>query len=217
MLRFPGSSIHVSAPGRRRSSETIRIHHPRSVAREWHNELPVMPVADLLLQIAPMVSLPGLRRAVAVTDRSGLMSVDEMSALGGSGRPGAPSLRAALASHMPQLARTRSPLEDRFLLLCERHDIDLPVPNFVIGSYEVDAVWPEIGLAVELDGREEHGTPAAVVVDRRRELAIRNAGFEIIRYGSEQVDHDEAETAVDLRAAIARNRAKRHASGSVLP
>lgn len=107
---------------------------------------------------------------------------------------------------MPELARTRSPLEDRFLFLCERHDIELPVPNFVIGTYEVDAVWPKLGLAVELDGREEHGTPAAVVLDRRRELAIRNAGFEIIRYGSEQVDYDEMATAADLKAAIARNR-----------
>ncbi|MEJ7876122.1 MAG: DUF559 domain-containing protein [Solirubrobacterales bacterium] len=59
-------------------------------------------------------------------------------------------------------------------------------------------------LAVELDGREEHGTPAAVVRDRRRELAIRGVGFELIRYGSEQIDHDPSATAEDLRAALKR-------------
>ena len=48
---------------------------------------------------------------------------------------------------------------------------------------------------MELDGREEHGTPAAVVVDRRRELTIRDAGFEVIRYGSEQIDHTHEATA----------------------
>lgn len=205
LLRFAGALIHVSAPGRRRSSNGIVIHHPKALEREWHRGLPVVPVAELLLHVGPMVSFPGLRRAVAIADHEGLISFGEMFELGASGRAGSWLLRRALAIHMPQLARTRSPLEDRFLFLCEAHDIDLPTPNFEIAGYEVDAVWPLLGVAVELDGREEHGTPAAVVVDRRRELAIRNAGFEIIRYGSEQIDHQQAATALDLRAAIARN------------
>ena len=163
-----------------------------------------MPVARLLFQSSPLVSFPGLRRAIAVADHEGLISVEEMCDLGRSGQPGSSALRSALAVHMPQLASTRSPLEDRFLFFCESHGIELPIPNYVIVGYEVDAVWPHLRLAVELDGREEHGTPAAVVVDRRRELAIRRAGFELLRYGSEQVDHAQVATAADLRAAIAR-------------
>jgi len=106
---------------------------------------------------------------------------------------------------MPHLARTRSPLEDRFLFFCERYEIELPEPNVEIAGYEVDAVWPHLKLAVELDGREEHGSPSAVVVDRRRELAIRDAGFEVIRYSSEQIDHTHRATAADLASAIGRH------------
>ena len=105
---------------------------------------------------------------------------------------------------MPELARTRSPLEDRFLFFCERHGIELPIPNYEVAGYEVDAVWPHLRLAVELDGREEHGRPAAVVVDRRRDLKIRGTGYEVIRYGSEQIDHQVEATARDLISAIAR-------------
>ena len=132
------------------------------------------------------------------------MSFEELDALSRSGRRGSVQVRKAFAMHMPELADTRSPLEDRFLLFCERHGIQLPSPNRFVAGYEVDAVWPDLLLAVELDGREEHGTPAAVVRDRRRELAIRSAGFELIRYGSEQIDHNPSATAEDLRAAMKR-------------
>lgn len=136
------------------------------------------------------------------------MSLQEMDALATCGRPGSLAVKRALAIHMPELAKTKSPLEDRFLFVCEDYEIELPRPNFEIAGYEVDAVWPERLLAVELDGRKEHGTPGAVVRDRRRELAIRSAGFELIRYGSEQIDHDHANTAIDLKAALLRGARK---------
>jgi len=166
----------------------------------------VTPVAQTLLDVAPMVSFAGLRRALALADHQGLMPVADICELARSGRRGCLRVREALAVHMPELARTRSPLEDWFLFFCEAHGIVLPRPNYLVAGFEVDAVWPELKLAVELDGREEHGTPAAVVVDRRRELAIRGAGFELIRYGSEQIYHQANETARDLHGAIARRR-----------
>ena len=50
-------------------------------------------------------------------------------------------------------------------------------------------------------------------MDRRRELTIRDAGFEVIRYGSEQIDHTHQATAADLKSAMARRRLL--ANGSV--
>ena len=166
----------------------------------------MVPVADALLGAAQMITFPGLRRAIALVDKRGLMTLDDLEKLGRSAKRGSLPIQEALNVHMPQLARTRSPLEDRFLFFCERYEIELPEPNLEIASYEVDAVWRHLKLAVELDGRDEHGTPAAVVVDRRRELTFRNAGFEVIRYGSEQIDHTHQATAADLKSAMARRR-----------
>jgi hypothetical protein len=42
------------------------------------------------------------------------------------------------------------------------------VVNAEIAGYEVDAVWKADRFAVELDGGESHGNPAAVVRDRAR-------------------------------------------------
>lgn len=202
LLRYPPNEIHVCAPNRRRSRGWLRIHHPNSIDRQWHRGLPVTCVMQTLIQIAPASSDAALRRALAVADRDGRLDLPALrSEL--SARPrGAARLRHAIDHHMPELADTLSPLEDRFLMLCERHRIPLPVPNFKLGPYVIDAVWPEAGLAVELDGRDEHGSPAAVVRDRRRELAIRDAGLEVIRYGSEQIDRQSTATARDLLRAL---------------
>lgn len=208
LIRFPPKQVHVSAPGRRRSTSEVVIHHPREIRREWHRGLPVMPLSQSLLDGATQISFAGMRRALANVDREGLMSMAQMEELGGCGKPGSKIVREALQVHMPQLAHTKSPLEDRFLFFCERFGIELPRPNYDVAGYEVDAVWPELQLAVELDGREEHGSPAAVTVDRRRELKIRRAGFELLRYGSEQIGHDAQAAALDLRWAISKRRSE---------
>ncbi len=57
---------------------------------------------------------------------------------------------------------------------------------------------------VELDGHESHAKPAAVERDRRRELKLRRAGFEVRRYTWQQVTRDPDAVVADLRAAIER-------------
>lgn len=209
LLRYRPDRIHVSAPTRRSSTRRVRVHQPDRIERRWHRGLPVVSVTQALIQIAPMCSFAALRRALAQADHRGALDRAALDHELARHPRGAARLREALGHHLPQLAKTLSPLEERFLPLCERHGIPLPVPNYEINGYVVDAFWPEANLAVELDGREVHGTPAAVVEDRRRELALRGAGVEVILYGSEQVDYQDELVAPDLRAAIARGMARR--------
>ena len=197
LLRFPENRIHVSQTGRGRSTMDIVVHHPSHVHRIWHRGLPVTDVAQTLLDIAPSASAAAFRRAIAQADHLGLISPEELRRASG-GRRGCRRLHRALDRHLPELAGTMSPLEDRFVLFCEARGLPIPEPNGLIAGYHVDAVFREPRLAVELDGREVHGKPAAVVEDRRRELAIRGAGFTIVRYGSEQIDHQPEATARDL-------------------
>lgn len=149
-----------------------------------------------------MVADAALRRALAQGDRAGWLDVAALKAELSLRRRGAKRLRQAMERHMPQLADTLSPLEDRFLLFCERHGLPLPEPNAEVNGYLVDALWPEARVAVELDGRDEHGTPAAVVRDRRRELALRQANLSVIRYSAEQIDLTPEATARDPKAAL---------------
>ncbi len=201
LLRFPDRVIHVSRVGRAGSRAGVRVHCPARLDREWHRGLPVTGIAQTLLDIAPTASEAAFRRAVAMTDHLGIADLGEVRS-DVAGHRGCRRVRGGIDNHIPALAKTLSPLEDRFILFCEGHGLPIPEPNGVIAGYHVDAVFRESRLAVELDGRETHGTPAAVVLDRRRELAIRGAGFKIVRYGDEQLESNSAATAADLRAAL---------------
>jgi hypothetical protein len=201
LLRFPDKRIHVSQPGRSESTSRVVIHHPSQVERVWHRGLPVTDVVQTLLDISPTASESAFRRSVAQADHLGLCSPDRIRE-GIPGRRGCRRVRRAVDRHLPELAKTLSPLEDRFVLFCESRGLPIPEPNGAIAGYHVDAVFREARLAVELDGREVHGKPAAVVEDRRRELAIRGAGYAIVRYGDEQLERQADSTAADLAALL---------------
>jgi very-short-patch-repair endonuclease/predicted transcriptional regulator of viral defense system len=81
---------------------------------------------------------------------------------------------------------TRSDLEERFLALVR--DLSLPSPEVnaplrVSGhDYEIDFLWRAQRLAVELDGRETHGTARAFEEDRERDRILTAAGWRPVRF-----------------------------------
>jgi hypothetical protein len=85
-----------------------------------------------------------------------------------------------LAGHLSALAETRSVLEQRFLVLCEGAGLPVPEVNPTIAGIEVDALWREQRLVVELDGHQAHSYPAAAERDRDRELRLRSSGYRVL-------------------------------------
>jgi very-short-patch-repair endonuclease len=151
-----------------------------------------------MLDIAGVVRLSQLRRALAEAEYLRLVTLDEVEAALGRGRPGSAALRAALACHRPELARTKSLLEEKFLLLCERHSLTPPDVNISIAGWLVDAVWFDEQVAVELDGHAAHDTPTAFERDHRRDLDLRAAGYTVLRYTWTQVTEQPGLVASDL-------------------
>ena len=78
-------------------------------------------------------------------------------------------------------APTRSELERRFLALCRDAGLPPPAVNVVVAGFEVDAVWPDRRLVVELDGHAFHGTRAAFERDRVRDASLQLAGYRVLR------------------------------------
>jgi hypothetical protein len=132
------------------------------------------------------------------------MDLEEAYALATQAVAGSAALRAALDRHMPQLARSRSVLEERFLALCETHGIPLPEMNAAVCGLTVDALWRAERVIVELDGHRAHGTPARAERDRRRELSLRAARFSVHRYTWQQVTEADRDVAADVIRALAR-------------
>jgi len=199
--REPGT-IDVSAPRRARSNAEVRIHQPREIESTRHRRFPITTVARTLLDYATQQPLTDVRRALAETEYKGLLDAEEIRAVIGRGRPGSARLRKALQSHLPELARARSGVEIRFLLLCERENIPLPDVNVRIGWMTVDAVWRKQHLVAELDTFGTHGSPVRMERDRRRELHLRANGFTVVRYTDTQVDEQPNLVAADLRVLL---------------
>jgi Protein of unknown function (DUF559) len=205
------STIHVSTPRRCRSRQGVRVHQRRDCTRTWHKRMPVTSVAQTLLDYAATSSLNRVRKALANAEYHRLLDLAEVEALIGRGRPGSAKLRNALSRHQPQLARTRSSLEDTFHGLCENAGIVLPEINVVVHGWTVDALWRTEGLAVEIDGYGNHHTRAQIDRDRRKELCLRGAGLIVARYSEGQIEDEPQRVMADVATTLERCRSGRAA------
>jgi very-short-patch-repair endonuclease len=217
LLDKPPRGIHVSTPRRCRSQPGIAVHRERDLARIWHRGFPLTPVPRLLLDLAATEPLRQLRKALANADYRNRLDVQAVSAVPGRGRPGSARLRQALAEHQPALARTKSGLEITFFELCESARIQLPELNQWVAGWEVDALFREQRIAIELDGYDNHPSPAQVKRDRRKELDLRKAGFLPVRYSDEQLGDGPQEVMADVQRLLADYRPGSTPNSSVWP
>jgi very-short-patch-repair endonuclease len=190
--------IHMTVIGRRRSRPDVAIHRARWVPILDCRGFPATSVARTLVDLAGMLSFRELRRVLAEADYRGLLAAGEIRSALRSGRRGSRALRRALKQHLPELARTLSALEERFLELCQTAQIPLPELNVAVGGMRVDALWREQRLIVELDGAAAHAGWAQVSRDRERELGLRRMGFRIVRYTWQQITERWSEVVADL-------------------
>ena len=197
-------TIHVSTPRRCKPRPGIRVHERRKdLERAWHKRLPTTTPSQTLLDYAALATKDQLRHALANADYRRLLDPKALNELLGQGRPGSAKLRAALDEHQPKLAVARSKLERDFVSLCESYDIPLPEVNVRVHGWLVDAFWPEHGLVVELDGYDNHSSPAQIRRDRRKELELRRAGLAISRYAYDQVTAETGAVASDVLNQLA--------------
>ena len=180
--------IHVSTPRQCGSIRWIRVHRRRGFHRDWERGLPVTPLPQLFLDLAATTSLTTVRRALAAADYKRILNPVAVEQHAGPGRTGSKRLRQALKSHQPSLARTKSELERMFLAICEQQGWPMPDVNESIAGWEVDVLWRKERIAIELDGHGNHHTPAQRRRDRRKDLALRKAGYTPVRYSEEQLE-----------------------------
>jgi very-short-patch-repair endonuclease len=71
-------------------------------------------------------------------------------------------------------------------------------------GYEVDFLWPDLGLVVETDGLRYHRTPAQQTRDRERDQAHTATGLTPLRFTHEQVARHPDRVEATLRRVAAR-------------
>jgi very-short-patch-repair endonuclease len=99
--------------------------------------------------------------------------------------------------------RTRSWAERRLLSLVRQAGLPVPITNTLLHGYQVDALWPEHRLVVEVDSWGFHGGREAFGTDRARDAAHVAAGYRVIRFTADQLEHQPLIVIGQLSAALA--------------
>jgi hypothetical protein len=159
--------------------------------------IPVTSTGRTIVDLAGELSADRLELVVVDAIRRSRTTIEELTALlARRERPrGAVALRAILASVHPQAAALETPLEVAGIVALGRRGAAPPVLQYEVQDdagrlvARPDGAWPELRVALELDGVTWHGTPSRRWADQRRTERLEAVGWIVIRV-----------TAADLRA-----------------
>jgi very-short-patch-repair endonuclease len=185
----------------------IRIHHIRTLRADEVAKLDGIPITTAtrtLYDLASTVSHRDLERAVAEALARRLTSLSRLAKLlerHPRGR-GAANLRAVTERGNP--AFTRSEAEERFLALVRDARLEAPEVNVDVAGYEVDFLWRERRLIVEVDGYTFHSSPDAFERDRERDSVLAAAGLRVTRLTWKQLTEEPVAVIARLARALAR-------------
>ncbi len=100
--------------------------------------------------------------------------------------------------------RPRSDLEEDFFALVDSRRLPPPETNVKLGRWEVDFLWREHRLVVEIDSFLYHRGSVAFHEDHARDLDLRQLGFTVLRFSELQLEEEPDRIAADLAAALGR-------------
>ena len=181
-LRPSGGTIHVTVTGTggRARRSGLRIHRSRTLTQADVTSVRGIPITDphrTLVDLARTLKGRPLERMVNRAER--LIDFERLA------RTAPPSLQAVLNAYTA--ITTRSELEERFLELCDEHGVPRPEVNARVEGVEVDFVWRDRRVIVEVDGYAFHRSPSAFETDRARDAEFGMRGWTVRRLAHTQI------------------------------
>jgi very-short-patch-repair endonuclease len=211
LLRYRPETMHVTAPTRRRTKRRFVVHFSSILAEEdraVREGIPVTSLArtflDLAIRARPEQMEGYLERA---EDREllDLAAVEDILSRAGGHRGRGP-LSRAIALYSPDPSFIRSQFERRFRRLVKAAGLSAPSMNFNVAGFELDAYWPDLRFAVELDLYETHGSRAAFERDRQRQEELKLLGIEMIRITAPRLKREPQVVIRNLATLLERRR-----------
>ena len=177
-------AVHVTIPARtgRARRRGIRVHRSltlRPADTTTHRGIPITTPARTIIDLSRTINGRALERVIDLADQRGIVDFRDLEGANSA------SLHAVLRRYSS--APTRSELEERFLRLCDDHGLPRPETNVRIEGLEVDFVWRDRRLIVEVDGYAYHRSPSAFEADRERDVTLSLAGWRVLRFTWAQI------------------------------
>jgi hypothetical protein len=174
-----------------------------------YNGLRVSSVPRMLIEVSLREGGPELDRLITASVQRGFFNVDKLKATLArhDRRPGIAKTREALAQYI-WTPRRKSDLERDFAKwLATDPSIPTPVGNERLGPWEIDFLWPDLGIAVELDGRPWHIAIRDMDKDRAKDIWLQKRGMVSMRITDFRFEHDKAGVSADLHDFLRMRRA----------
>jgi very-short-patch-repair endonuclease len=195
MIRTTDGPVDVTVPGdggraRRRG---IRVHRSQTLAPTnctRRNGIPVTKPRRTLTDIRHLLSPAQFNSAVREAEFLKLPIGDPYGDRGGKSA---------------STDRTRTKLESMFLALFRHHRLPQPEVNVKVDRFEVDFLWRDERLIVEVDGWDSHRSRSAFEEDRRRDARLKLLGYEVLRFTWRQVEDEARTVAKTVRALLRRS------------
>ncbi len=193
--------MHVTVVARDVRNAEFKVHrvaglHPADATRK--HSIPVTSPARLLLDLA--ATTRDLDRAINEAHVHHLVSDHSLNEQF-SRYPRHRGTRALREAIRTEPALTRSEAERRVLQLIRAARLPAPETNVQLHGHEVDLLWREQRLIVEIDGYAFHSSRRSFERDRERDARLVSAGWRVVRVTWRQIARErEAVVAMLTRA-----------------
>jgi len=208
----PRSEIapEVTAPGSAKTKSGIVAHRGSpatdEVGRMWG--IPVTSVARTMFDLAATLGERDVERAwneMEVREYRVRVSVPDLLERY-PGRKGTVLLARLADRKTLPVGITRNELEEAFLVLVDRFALPRPRMNAHLAVrdrfYEIDCLWEDHKVAIELDGAAAHGTDKAFHGDRERDRILTAEGWTTSRVTWDHIQETPSEVASDLHLIL---------------
>jgi very-short-patch-repair endonuclease len=200
----PPLEVVVRTDRRRRDFIVHRVRRLELSDVTVRDGLPVTTPARTLLDLAQVLGPRPLQRALEEAERLRLVTRRGLAAelRQAAGRPGVATL-ASLVADGSEPALTRSEAEERMLALIRKGGLPTPRVNAKTAGHEVDFLWPDHGLVLEVDGYAFHSGRAAFERDRLRDADLAAIGLRVVRTSWRQLTREPEAVLVRVAQALA--------------
>lgn len=206
--------IDVTAPPGRVIRRDGIVAHESVVARDETDVVDGIPVTSpfrTVFDLAAVLKLRELERVWHEAEVRGLRDRVSLPMLleRYPGRRGARNLRALLQEPEP-VGFTRNDFEEGFVAFIDAFGFSRPHMNADLAVrgriFEIDALWFEEKMTVELDSHSVHGTRKRFESDRLRDRILVAEGYRTVHVTWRQLQKEPEEIAADLRKALGQGR-----------
>ncbi|MEY2468687.1 MAG: hypothetical protein QOF21_1385 [Actinomycetota bacterium] len=200
----------ITTVGERACIPGVRTHFTitplgASVTRKG---VPTSSAAETLLDLGAVLSPDKVRdaldRGIANKILTPMSALHELQRRGGVGVRGTATLRALLDAAGVAGSHHPSVLEAKTRRLIQKAGLPQPECELVVGAhgeYRLDFCWPDLMLAIEVDGWMYHSSSDAFHGNKTRKNSLTVAGYLILEYTWIHVTKTPSDVIRELRAA----------------